>query len=249
MEPQQTTTKKPPRHATVKTLGPPNSGKCRLCGKEIPKGGRRKSWCSAECSDNFLIAMSAGVARSRVEARDKGICASCGTDCRALAELHGEVYRGCGAVLLPRLAAHGYGPPHPMRHADDVIAALAVPTDEDSRMLREFDHHVTGVWNCRTPEAKAACRQRALDKWKLAVAELWRHIRNLIEWDHPLLARALDRHDPPALWECDHIVPVAEGGGSCGLDNLRTMCRDCHTRETKALRQRLKAAAATGGKV
>ncbi len=26
------------------------------------------------------------------------------------------------------------------------------------------------------------------------------------------------------LWEMDHVVPVAEGGGSCGLDNLRTLC-------------------------
>lgn len=40
-------------------------------------------------------------------------------------------------------------------------------------------------------------------------------------------------------WEADHIVPVAEGGGSCGLDNLRTLCRWCHVRETRELRRRL----------
>jgi 5-methylcytosine-specific restriction endonuclease McrA len=42
------------------------------------------------------------------------------------------------------------------------------------------------------------------------------------------------------LWEADHIVPVAEGGGQCGLDNIRTLCLACHQKETAALRKRLK---------
>lgn len=37
------------------------------------------------------------------------------------------------------------------------------------------------------------------------------------------------------LWEMDHIVPVAEGGGACGMDNLRTLCRACHRKATHAL--------------
>lgn len=44
------------------------------------------------------------------------------------------------------------------------------------------------------------------------------------------------------LWEADHIVPVAEGGGTCGLDNLRTLCKRCHGRETGALRRRINRA-------
>ncbi len=34
------------------------------------------------------------------------------------------------------------------------------------------------------------------------------------------------------FWESDHIKPVAEGGGSCGLDNLQTLCRVCHKHKT-----------------
>lgn len=41
------------------------------------------------------------------------------------------------------------------------------------------------------------------------------------------------------LWEADHAVPVAEGGGSCGLDNLRTLCLACHKRATAQLAARL----------
>jgi hypothetical protein len=38
------------------------------------------------------------------------------------------------------------------------------------------------------------------------------------------------------LWEADHIVPVVHGGGgSCGLENLRTLCRACHHRATALL--------------
>lgn len=37
------------------------------------------------------------------------------------------------------------------------------------------------------------------------------------------------------LWEADHILPVIHGGGGCGLDNLRTMCRACHHHATAAL--------------
>jgi 5-methylcytosine-specific restriction protein A len=40
------------------------------------------------------------------------------------------------------------------------------------------------------------------------------------------------------LWQADHIIPVVEGGGECGLENLRTLCRACHLRETAELARR-----------
>lgn len=44
------------------------------------------------------------------------------------------------------------------------------------------------------------------------------------------------------LWEMDHTIPVVEGGGSCGLENLRTLCWACHRAETAALAGRRAAA-------
>jgi 5-methylcytosine-specific restriction protein A len=43
-----------------------------------------------------------------------------------------------------------------------------------------------------------------------------------------------------SLWDADHILPVAEGGGQCDLDNIRTLCVPCHREVTAQLRQRLR---------
>lgn len=42
-----------------------------------------------------------------------------------------------------------------------------------------------------------------------------------------------------SLWDADHIVPVVEGGGQCDIDNLRTLCLDCHAEVTAELHGRL----------
>lgn len=34
-----------------------------------------------------------------------------------------------------------------------------------------------------------------------------------------------------ALWEADHINPVENGGGACGMDNMQTLCIPCHYRK------------------
>ncbi len=45
-----------------------------------------------------------------------------------------------------------------------------------------------------------------------------------------------------SLWDADHILPVAEGGGECDLDNIRTLCLRCHRRVTAHLRERIRRA-------
>jgi 5-methylcytosine-specific restriction enzyme A len=45
-----------------------------------------------------------------------------------------------------------------------------------------------------------------------------------------------------SAWAADHVLPVVEGGGECGVDNLRTLCLACHGIVTRELRERLKAA-------
>lgn len=71
-----------------------------------------------------------------------------------------------------------------------------------------------------------------------------------------ILRRSKDCHNPHAFrrirefmrrtnyysngtpYEIDHVTPIIEGGGCCGLDNLRTLCFTCHKAQTKALAKR-----------
>jgi hypothetical protein len=43
-----------------------------------------------------------------------------------------------------------------------------------------------------------------------------------------------------SLWDADHIVAVALGGGECDLDNIRTLCLRCHRAATLDLRRRMR---------
>jgi len=65
-------------------------------------------------------------------------------------------------------------------------------------------------------------------------------------WRLPKTAKAMERllQNPKEgdFWQADHIKAVAEGGGGCGLENLRTLCVPCHSEETEKLRGRLKLA-------
>jgi 5-methylcytosine-specific restriction enzyme A len=45
-----------------------------------------------------------------------------------------------------------------------------------------------------------------------------------------------------SIWDADHVIPVAEGGGECDLSNMRTLCLKCHRSHTAQLRRRLQKA-------
>jgi HNH endonuclease len=66
------------------------------------------------------------------------------------------------------------------------------------------------------------------------------------KWRMPASNRAYQAmlNDPKEgdFWQVDHKVAVVEGGGNCGLENLRTLCVPCHREETEKLRVRLKLA-------
>src|SRR5437763_1723996 len=101
---------------------------CRWCGAQV--SGRRITFCSDACVDQWKLRTDPSYLRSRVFERDRGLCAACGLDTEAL-----------------------------------------------RRNKRKLDY--------------AARRQFEKD------------------W-------GLRRH----LWDADHMVPVAEGGGLCDLSNM-----------------------------
>ena len=52
----------------------------------------------------------------------------------------------------------------------------------------------------------------------------------------------LSENSRKSLWDADHVLPVAEGGGQCNLSNMRTLCLLCHRKATAELRARMRAA-------
>ena len=144
-------------------------GQCRWCGK--PPKSPRRTWCSQECVDAYLIRSDPGFARRKVFDRDSGICAVCGLDCVAL--------RSTLREMMKDLKRQFYHDPEPGRY---------------QRLFHEF--------------------REGLERYGL-----WRFLFR-------------------SAWEADHILPVTEGGGECGLDNYRTLCWRCHANETAALAAR-----------
>lgn len=98
----------------------------------------------------------------------------------------------------------------------------------------------------RDGEICAACgvdagmlyRERQHYRWHYNRGYPGRHSRQ--EWN---VDRGLKPHHEATLWEADHITPVIEGGGCCGLDNLRTLCIWCHHEDTAELAARRAAKA------
>lgn len=127
---------------------------CRWCNLELTEG-RRRTFCSDWCVNEWKLRSDPGYLRNQVFERDRGVCSQCGIDCEA------EIRR------LKRLRGVG-------------------------RIKGWKD------WGLRPGQRKS-------------------------------------------LWDADHILPVAEGGGECDLSNMRTLCLRCHREATAQLRARLNA--------
>ena len=91
--------------------------------------------------------------------------------------------------------------------------------------------------NCGFDALKAERIRERFFAYRYADAEMYRLFHDIIRILHTAwgvstwVARA-------HLWEADHVTPIIEGGGECGLENYRTLCVPCHRDETKALAAR-----------
>lgn len=80
--------------------------------------------------------------------------------------------------------------------------------------------------------------------WLKGLKREWKEIGTIEERPIREAARRSFRSGNPdffrrsTFWDVDHIVPVVEGGGSCGVDNLRTLCIFCHRQVTAELNRK-----------
>lgn len=208
---------------------PPNAGKktpsgkhcCQWCG-EVPAPPRR-TWCSDECVDRWRERTDPNYIRIKVFERDAGVCALCGFDTekatRILELLNGGTTRQYRKFV---------------QEADALIV-------NDRRVLvpsEDWRGQTIQVWRSRSELMRAALG----DEIDRLVAKLFRGPDAARYYRDQASINSLYpfyRSSHSVRWEADHIVPVAEGGGSCGLANYRTLCIKCHGVESGKLRKRL----------
>lgn len=80
------------------------------------------------------------------------------------------------------------------------------------------------------------------ERLKLVALRVWANVRNrkrlLKRWPWMSPSHYSNAPNAGSFWQMDHILPVSEGGGERGLDNMRTLCVGCHQKETAALATR-----------
>lgn len=93
---------------------------------------------------------------------------------------------------------------------------------------------INGVWTQVVYRAGYGC----VHEWCLRNGP--RYARQAVfDRDQGVCALCGAQHTRKGEWHADHIIPVAEGGGECGLENLRTLCIPCHKNVTAELKKRL----------
>lgn len=158
--------------------------------------------------EKWAAVNDAKTVRRLVYERDHGVCAGCGVDTERRAR---EAYE---TVRLVRWLAR--------RHAEDLIACGELPfypgfTPSEKRYAAYIQQH-----------------EHQPSRWG-----------DVHRWTEHWTREEMDRRFGEAIsarsghtWEADHIIPVVEGGGECGLENYRTLCLPCHRKETAALARR-----------
>ena len=92
--------------------------------------------------------------------------------------------------------------------------------------VHELSLRINGRYlrNCVYERDKGICEICKIDTKKTAkeAREIW-DIKKRKLW--------VKKHGG-GLWDADHIIPVKDGGGQCGLENIRTLCILCHKNVT-----------------
>lgn len=121
-----------------------------------------------------------------------------------------------GVVKPPRRSFCGEACVHEYKIRSDIRYAR--------RQVRKRDKGVCAICKVNTKEQEK-------EVWKLAT-----HAQRVVK----AAEFGVPKHRVgDSYWDMDHIIPVSEGGGASGLENLRTLCIPCHKKETAALRKRL----------
>lgn len=168
------------------------------CGR-IPQPPRQ-TWFSQDCVDTWREKNDPGYIRQQLKKRDKGICAACGCDSEAEYQKWINARKEANRLLVW------------LEQKEERRIAFMVPAEQ-----RHDWHRIARmeIWpDCMT--AGKLCNKKIAIKREAEILRIMGPHR--VGWT---AGRS-------TAWDADHIIPVVEGGGLCGLDNYRTLCHPCH---------------------
>lgn len=195
------------------TFTPDGKPLCRWCIGPIPEKSRRRTFCGPECVHEALVRSSGSYARNAVEERDKGVCSCCGFDT--------ERFR-LDASYLIKVSTQG------------VLAysRLRVKFGKrfDPLLLNCFANYSGPSRHARMLGRELTASERRL--WMIQIRLMKLARARVARLRTEMLARGF-KSLTKNLWQADHHIPVELGGGGCGLENLVTLCTECHLKKTR----------------
>ena len=205
--------------------GPTGRPLCKYCVAECPRG--RRTFCGERCVYEWKIRSNVNDLRKAVYERDHGICAECRIDTELFRRQCNDLARE-QAVRNFKAGLEGVITPIIEGYRVDVVARINAARKHDmNRYLEDQQDGSECIWIDRD----------GLDGQPYSPFEARLLAEEILR---------VNRFDPDrSLWEAEHIIPVCEGGGMCGIENIKTLCQACHKAATKALRARLKGRPST----
>lgn len=130
-----------------------------------------------------------------------------------------------------RWCGKGVKPPRRTMCSPECVHELQLRTN--GRYLRD----------CVYNRDKGVCKICNIDTKKTAKMALQLNTKEreeyLKKFNISLKRKIWKRKHGGGLWDADHIIAVKDGGGQCGLENIRTLCIKCHKNVTKESYQKV----------
>ena len=169
-------------------------------------------FCSGGCRGRYFGKRNGTALRRQLFALERGVCQTCGLDCHGLY----QQLRNSKA-WLKELGA---------------LAAKAEAEAQNAHGLVHLVHLVHGARSERGERSNERSPELALFEHLSGQAR-----SSSVRGPRAVLHKTLREG---VLWQADHVVPVWQGGGACGLENLQTLCARCHSLKTgkEAIRRR-----------
>ena len=77
----------------------------------------------------------------------------------------------------------------------------------------------------REPDFRVSAAKRGYDRQ-------WRKVRRIVLEREPLCRFCYEKGEVVPATEVDHIKPISQGGARLDPDNLRSLCKSCHSSHT-----------------